>query len=293
MPTPNGWQPGCVPSTARVLRVVGSDGVALDLAVPGVAVRGLAALVDLLLAAAAVALVALLGVPVVAVAGTASPSGTGWVDAACRAALRVAVPAVVAAVVVPLVGELALGGRSPGKRALGLAVVDEAGGQAGAAALVTRNLLRPLDILPATYAVGAVALLLSARGQRLGDLAAGTVVVRRPGRVVARAGAAPPRPIWQSMGPPTSAGLASATARVDARAWRVERMTGDHREVLHAFAARRFSMPPAVRVSLSGWLAEVLRRVVDGVQPGVPDELFLEALLLRLTAPPRPRPAPR
>jgi uncharacterized RDD family membrane protein YckC len=70
-------------------------------------------------------------------------------------------------------------GQTVGKRVLGLRVVDSHGGRLDPSQVVVRNLLRPLDALPAFYLLGAVVSLCNARLQRLGDLAAGTVVVRR------------------------------------------------------------------------------------------------------------------
>jgi len=70
------------------------------------------------------------------------------------------------------------GGQTLGKRALGLRVLDENGFPPTFAQIVVRNLLRFADVLPIGYALGGSAALLSPRLQRLGDLAAGTVVIR-------------------------------------------------------------------------------------------------------------------
>lgn len=69
-------------------------------------------------------------------------------------------------------------GQTVGKKVLGLRVVDEQGLKLRISQVVIRNLLRFVDMLPALYAVGGVVSLFSPRAQRLGDLAAGTVVVR-------------------------------------------------------------------------------------------------------------------
>jgi len=70
-------------------------------------------------------------------------------------------------------------GQTVGKRALGLRVVDARGLTLQPGQVVMRNLLRLVDILPAFYTVGGAAMVLTRHCQRLGDLAAGTVVVRR------------------------------------------------------------------------------------------------------------------
>jgi uncharacterized RDD family membrane protein YckC len=69
-------------------------------------------------------------------------------------------------------------GQTPGKRLCGLRVVDVQGLRLRPAQVVLRNLLRSIDFLPAAYLVGVAACLLSREGQRLGDLAANTVVLR-------------------------------------------------------------------------------------------------------------------
>ena len=71
----------------------------------------------------------------------------------------------------------ALTGMTIGKRIVGIRVVDEGGEQVGLGAAVIRNLLRPVDAL-FFYLVGALFALASPRRQRLGDRAAGTLVLR-------------------------------------------------------------------------------------------------------------------
>jgi uncharacterized RDD family membrane protein YckC len=71
-------------------------------------------------------------------------------------------------------------GQTVGKRLLGLRVVDARGLRLEPSQVIVRNLLRAADALPGLYLVGGVACLLSRHRQRLGDLAAGTVVIRTP-----------------------------------------------------------------------------------------------------------------
>lgn len=68
--------------------------------------------------------------------------------------------------------------RTPGKRYFELRVVRADGGRVGYGAAFVRTLLRLVDWLPAVYLVGAALVRLTPKHQRLGDLAAGTVVVR-------------------------------------------------------------------------------------------------------------------
>ena len=73
-------------------------------------------------------------------------------------------------------------GQTLGKRLLGLRVMDEQGLRLEFSQVVVRNLLRFVDYLPALYLVGGAACVLTARSQRLGDLAANTIVARAESR---------------------------------------------------------------------------------------------------------------
>ncbi|HEX2198597.1 MAG TPA: RDD family protein [Burkholderiales bacterium] len=72
-------------------------------------------------------------------------------------------------------------GQTPGKRAMGLAVLNDDGTPVRWPGALTRNLLRAVDFLPFLYGIGLLAMLLSRDFKRLGDLAAGTVVVYQAG----------------------------------------------------------------------------------------------------------------
>lgn len=77
-----------------------------------------------------------------------------------------------------LLFEALWGGRTPGKRLMGLRVVRLDGSPATPLDLALRNFARGIDFLPAFYAVGVVSMLVSEQGRRLGDRVAGTLVVR-------------------------------------------------------------------------------------------------------------------
>ena len=70
------------------------------------------------------------------------------------------------------------GGQTPGKRAAGIRVVRDTGHAVTLAAAATRNLLRIADFLPPPYVLGVILVALHPRAKRLGDMVAGTVVVR-------------------------------------------------------------------------------------------------------------------
>lgn len=70
-------------------------------------------------------------------------------------------------------------GQTPGKKSLGLAVVNDDLTAVGWSTSITRNFLRFADALPLLYGAGIVTMILSPHFQRLGDLAAGTLVIYR------------------------------------------------------------------------------------------------------------------
>ena len=80
----------------------------------------------------------------------------------------------------PVAFELSAGAATPGKRMVGLTVVLDSGLPITPAASLTRNLLRAADFLPSFYAFGLLSMLFRHDFKRLGDLAAGTLVVHTP-----------------------------------------------------------------------------------------------------------------
>lgn len=81
--------------------------------------------------------------------------------------------------------EAAWRGQTPGKRLMGIMVLNDDGTPVRWPAALTRNLLRAADFLPLLYGLGLIAMLMNRDFKRLGDLAAGTVVVYQLERRVA------------------------------------------------------------------------------------------------------------
>jgi uncharacterized RDD family membrane protein YckC len=79
----------------------------------------------------------------------------------------------------PVLFEVHRGGATPGKRVLGLRVLHDDGTPVGWTASLLRNLLRAADFLPLAYGAGIASMMLNEDFKRLGDLAAGTVVVHQ------------------------------------------------------------------------------------------------------------------
>ena len=120
----------------------------------------------------------------------------------------------------PVAFELSAGAATPGKRMVGLTVVLDSGLPITPAASLTRNLLRAADFLPSFYAFGVLSMLFRHDFKRLGDLAAGTLVVYAPRAEFLR-GTPPPAPARAPAIPLT----ARAQAAIVAWAGRVGRLT--------------------------------------------------------------------
>lgn len=76
-----------------------------------------------------------------------------------------------------IVFELVWNGQTPGKRFIGLRVVDRNGVPVGLAASIIRNLVRIVDFFPIGYGLGVIVMFINKRGLRLGDMASGTLVI--------------------------------------------------------------------------------------------------------------------
>jgi uncharacterized RDD family membrane protein YckC len=158
--------------------------------------------------------------------------------------------------------ELLWDGRTPGKRAMGLRVVRTDGSPVGLAESLARNLLRVVE-LPTGYAPAILAVALGARRQRLGDLVAGTLVIRERRFDLSRYG-------------PGRADLARFGA-LRGRAAGV--LAPDEFERLLDYLRRRPELDPVHRARLAERLASTFARRA-GVAPPEPAEAepFLEAL---------------
>jgi uncharacterized RDD family membrane protein YckC len=82
-----------------------------------------------------------------------------------------------------LIFELIWRGQTPGKRGAGTRVIAIGGGPATLLEVAIRNLVRIVDFMPFGYAVGLVTMLLNRQARRLGDFAAGTLVVKHRGAI--------------------------------------------------------------------------------------------------------------
>jgi uncharacterized RDD family membrane protein YckC len=156
------------------------------------------------------------------------------------------------------------GGRTPGKRWTGLRVVRSGGSPVTFVRSMLRNVLRIVDFLPAFYLVGMLAIFITNQNQRLGDVAAGTLVVRdRHGD--RRLGDAPQELATYDPGPAVN--------------WDVSAVSANDVATVRAFLTRRYSIDDRARAALASELAGRLRPLVGGAAEDDKDERFLERLV--------------
>ncbi len=165
-------------SIERRLEVETPEAVAFSYPLAGLGSRGVAAMLDvmmlglLLLAEFVVGVVAILLVE--RVSGRAVNVFTYWALAALIIVVFVTYWGYY------IFGEVFRNGRTFGKRVVRIRVVREDGSRVGVLESVIRNVVRIADLLPGTYGFGIVSILASGKAQRLGDMAAGTVVIEEP-----------------------------------------------------------------------------------------------------------------
>ncbi len=137
-------------------------------------------------------------------------------------------------------------GRTPGKRLLGLRVLHAAGHPLTPRGAVIRNLIRPVDLQPGiTGALGGAVMMGSGRTQRLGDMAADTIVVRDDGW-----GKAP----WEEALPPPGQGR--------------PQLGEEQFALLCRYMARRDGLAPPIRAKLAAKVAAALPETAAGQEFG-------------------------
>ena len=173
-------------------------------------------------------------------------------------------------------------GRTPGKRVARIRVIQRSGRAIGLFESMARNLLRYVDQFPVFYAVGVIAMFSSRQHQRLGDLAAGTLVVRDREQE---------SPLWGDAGSRTFTAQAFAPrvpipephTSVTLPASGIAKLSATDLGVLEGFFARRLDMSLATRQALAQRIASAIQAKSGLEQPaGASTETFLEAAARQL-----------
>jgi uncharacterized RDD family membrane protein YckC len=187
-------------------------------------------------------------------------------------------------------------GRTPGKRVAKIRVIHQSGRGINFVEALARNLVRYVDSLPSFYAVGIVVIFLSRRNQRLGDMVAGTLVVRDRevdsphwGENASRTFTAPTLIAASPITPARSSGTSSGPwadswdrpphLRVVLPATALAKLSGSDLEVLEGFFGRRLDMDLATRAALASRIASALcAKSGLAIPQDTSVETFLEAV---------------
>lgn len=161
-------------------------------------------------------------------------------------------------------------GQTPGKRVMQIRVTDLHGMRLSFAQVVVRNLIRPVDMLPLFYLVGALSTLISPRMQRLGDIAANTIVIssRRPRQ-----------PALDRLAPLPHNSM-RAYPWIEARLRR--QTTAEEASLLVQALLRRENLDPVARISVFRELVSAFRAktaIPDEATAGLTDEQLARSLV--------------
>jgi uncharacterized membrane protein SpoIIM required for sporulation/uncharacterized RDD family membrane protein YckC len=213
--------------------------VVFSYTVAGVGSRAAAALIDILICVAAfVALIVLAGYTSGAFSATRVRTGSDGSGQWAAAVLSILQFAIIWGYYVLF--EALADGQTPGKKRLGLRVVQDGGYSVSFAASAVRNLVRAIDMQPLFfYGVGILSVAVSKSGKRLGDLAAGTLVVRERGEPESAATAHD-----EAVHATPATGPALATL-----------LTDDEYELLDRFVQRRSAIDAVQRAQFAAQLA--------------------------------------
>lgn len=246
------------------LRVPTPEHVAVSYPIAGIGNRFLAAFVDALLQGLIVAAVSL-----ALLLQELTPIG----DEAAQALLAALYVLVLFLAIwgYPVVFETVWNGQTPGKRAVGIRVLREDGSPVGFLAVLVRNLLRVVDFLPVGFALGVLSILITRKGQRLGDIAAGTIVVK------ARA-----RRDFSALRTPAADGSPVLGVRG---------LSGEAQRLVREFVLREATLDPEARAAVARTIAEGIRPLVEDADRYPDDVALIRAVAagLRAQAEERPR----
>jgi uncharacterized RDD family membrane protein YckC len=180
-------------------------------------------------------------------------------------------------------------GQTPGKKLFKIRVIQQSGRQITFFEAMTRNLIRVIDLLPGMYLTGVITMLCNRQHQRLGDLAAGTLVIHeRPSN----------EPLWSGSGSRTITAAAFAPSAPEPSFFNreeptlpadaVARLTAEDHTVIDHFFSRILDMELDTRARIAERLAAQM-----SMKMGIPlpdrtkPERFLESIARHMRSPGR------
>jgi uncharacterized RDD family membrane protein YckC len=223
------------------------EGVALELVLAGLGSRFLARLLDTVIQFGCIIALAI---------GVNATGAPGWVLATSIVFIFLIVFAYDVAF------ETLNNGRTIGKQAAGIRVLGQGGEPVRFLPSAVRNIMRIIDFLPVFYLIGSISIVVTERDQRLGDLAAGTIVAR-------------------DRFPGLSNMAAPITVTPDAVAtWDVSAITPGEVHAVRQFLDRRLELRAAARAYFATDLVNRLAPKVAGIPPNTHPEYVLEGIVV-------------
>lgn len=171
-------------------------------------------------------------------------------------------------------------GQTPGKRLCKIRVIQQSGRQITFFEAMTRNLIRIIDMMPGFYLIGVISMICNRRNQRLGDLAAATIVIHERGSE---------EPLWGGNGPRTiTAGAFERPAPEPAfqlstegalPADAVAKLSPEDLIVIDRFFSRILDMDLEIRARIAERLAaQMTHKMGLGLPPEEKPERLLETI---------------
>ncbi len=240
------------------------EAITLAYDIAGIGTRFLAALAD-------VAVIALLAIAIV----------LGWVGLSLLGEPFLTAATVLASILLFLLFfgyfllfEIFWSGQTPGKRLMKIRVIKITGYPIGFIEALVRNVVRIADFLPSLYGVGLVTMFISTESRRLGDYAAGTIVIKE------RTSAAPldlTAPVTQSIG------AQPALGEVDPEEtdWNLPALSAHDLTIMHEFLARAPMLPPDVCKRIGDEIAVRVADAIGARHPLDPVRFLQRVLFLR------------
>jgi uncharacterized RDD family membrane protein YckC len=239
------------------LIVATPERVSFDFQIAGLGTRAIAQILDLLIVGTVEVAILFFGFA----AGTVTSSGT-------VAGLVIIVLSFINVFGYFWVSEALWSGQTIGKKAFRLRAVGDRGEPLTFMQAGIRNIVRIVDFLPYGYGIGMIVLFANGKGKRLGDLAAGTIVVKDSDHVR----------LWQLAGgvprtappPPPLPGArvsfpVSPYAPASAAELTLRRLDPELRRFVTSYARRRPQLTLGLRVQLAGTVQASLRKAMPDV----------------------------
>jgi uncharacterized RDD family membrane protein YckC len=223
--------PGSAPLSAYTdkLTIDTPEQTALDFAIAGIGSRFLALALDTLIQILVSLIVGIGGGVAIFAVSTVLPKGAIWGSAILVLFFFFLYFGYFA------LFEIIWNGQTPGKRKAGIRVIKDSGRPLTPAETIARNLLRIVDWLPGFYAIGLASALLNKENKRLGDLVAGSIVIRETAisdlKLAWQVAEAPADPVLSSLG--------------------AANLTPDELALIDSFLTRRSELDYDVRVRMA------------------------------------------